>query len=97
MLVKLSFPLHFILLDPDPRTQRNVDPTGSGYGSKSMAEKVFIQYYTKSKNLKQDVGNKKTLNSATFTLTENLCKHCSGKIIVKLKKKIGKEMHKIQG
>jgi len=30
MLVKLLFFLHFILLDPDPQTEMNADPTGSG-------------------------------------------------------------------
>ena len=29
MFVKLCFSLHFIPLDPDPRTQMNADPTGS--------------------------------------------------------------------
>ena len=33
MLVKLCFSLHFIPLDPDPRTQMNPDPTGSGSAS----------------------------------------------------------------
>ena len=29
VLVQLCFSLHFIPLDPDPRTQMNSDPTGS--------------------------------------------------------------------
>ena len=42
MLVKLCLSLHFIPLDPDPQTQMNADPTGSGFGSTSLSYYVDI-------------------------------------------------------
>ena len=36
MLVKLYFSLHFIPLNPDPRTKMNADPTGSEFGFTSL-------------------------------------------------------------
>ena len=58
VLVKLCFSLHFILLDPDPnpRTQMNPDPTGSGStlltGSVStfLTKKLFPFFYKRLEN-----------------------------------------------
>ena len=44
MLVKLCFSLHFIPLDPDPGTQMNADPTGSG--STSLIYRIKHLKYT---------------------------------------------------
>ena len=44
MLFKLCFSLHIIPLDPDPRTQINVYPTGSGSRSTTLLATALIFY-----------------------------------------------------
>ena len=49
-MVKLCFSLSFIPLDPDPRTQMNADPTGSGSTSlyrdiDRIREIIIVSFY----------------------------------------------------
>ena len=67
MLVKLCFPLYFIPLDPDPWTQINADPTGSGSTSlqRDKMTKILLDHkkYTliirKNKNTEKETEREK--------------------------------------
>ena len=55
MLVKLCFSLHFMPLNPDPPTQMNADPTGSGSTSLLLIKSIMkrnCMYLTAGKDKK---------------------------------------------